>query len=70
MMGLKAELQKPGEATEEYFKRAIALAVAEQRTVVISIQNRYVDVKPDTTIEYLRGFLDGFMKGENFMGFN
>jgi len=52
----------------------VALATAEQRTVLVVIENRCVDVKPDTTIDYLRGFLDGFHAGEstpnNFMGFN
>ena len=58
--GLKHEAQIPGETIEEYFNRAIASAKSKNRSLVITIGMVYVDVTPETTYDYLLGYLDGF----------
>jgi len=56
---LKQEAQLPGETIEEYFIRVINIAKTENRSLVIAIGVGFVDVNPQTTFDYLLGYLDG-----------
>lgn len=58
-VSLKQEVQLPGESIEEYFGRVINIAKIENRTMIIAIGVGFVDVGPQTTFDYLLGYLDG-----------
>ncbi|TRZ51473.1 hypothetical protein D4S03_05090 [bacterium] len=51
----------PDETYEKYFERAVKKAKEENKSFVIEIFHRYVDVTPETTYDYLKGFFEAYL---------
>lgn len=58
-MALEKIVRLPDEAYEEFFVRAVKKAVMEQKSFLVKIGDRYVDVHPDTPVAFLEGYLAG-----------
>lgn len=65
MSPIKQETPKPGETPEEYFGRVIGMAREQETTIVISLGEKYVDVDPTTTLEYLLGYYKCLQESSN-----
>lgn len=53
----------PGERNEDYCLRAISQARRLKKTVVVMVEERFVEVSPNTSLEYLLGYFSGYEDG-------
>jgi len=60
-MAIEKVERKPDEGYVDYFVRVVKKAQEENRSFVIEIFHRLVDVTPETTLDYLKGFYEAYM---------
>ena len=58
MGDLKEIVRNPDESYEDFFRRAMKKVAEENKSYVILVYQKFVDVTPETSYNYLMGFLD------------